>query len=311
MLTNLPGLSIVGLRILGVNHEFSVLEGVREDVLELLLNLKEIIFKSKEEKQESFIGRLKIYGPSIVTASNLKLPTNVKVVNPNQYIATVMEKGFFEMEIKLEWGKGYLLAKNNNIKDSFDFLSVDAIFMPVLKVNYEVEPFFIGHEEIGENLIFNLWTNGSISPQEAIFKASIFIANWFNQFCQEKIFINLKIKKELKEQKQTEISWIKLIKELDKIIKLKKKKELKKDKIIKLKKRKKVKKDKIIKKKISIDELKLSTRLYNLLKKVHIQFIEELLNFSTKDLLKMKGIGPKSIQEIVKVFQEKFKIYFK
>jgi DNA-directed RNA polymerase subunit alpha len=289
ILTNLWGLSIVGVRILGTNHEFSAIQGIREDVLEILLNLKEIIFKyqkdprdkeeNNEEKTQSFIGRFKIYGPSIVTASNLQLPPNLKLINPNQYIATVMEGGFFEMEVKLEWGKGYSLANNTGIKNSFDFISVDAIFMPVFRVNYEVEPFFLGHQELGEQLILNIWTNGSISPHQAILEASTSISNWFNEFIKQEIFLSLEKKRDLKNIEP----------------------------LSKNQKHKKIQK----RKKISIDKLNLSTRPYNCLKKANIKFIDDLLTYSRKDLSKIKGVGRKSLQEMIDIFKHKFNVSLK
>jgi DNA-directed RNA polymerase subunit alpha len=253
LLTNLPGISIVGVRIAGVNHEFSTIPGVREDVLEILLNLKEVILKS-HHKGETF-GRLKIQGPAIVTASFIDLPSNVEIINPNQYIATISENSLLEMEIKLDWGKGYTLAENQPVEGPIDFLRIDAIFMPVRRVVYHIEK--LGNQE---QLILDIWTNGSITPSDAVSIASKTIINWF-----------------------------KTIENLDQTT---------------------TKKDTIINqrdlKTIPIEELNLSARAYNGLKRAQINLIGELLNYSLNDLREIKNFGQKSVQEVIEALETRY-----
>jgi len=257
LLTNLPGISTVGVRIAGVNHEFSTIPGVREDVLEILLNLKEVIFKSQDQEKTGTFGRLKVQGPAIVTASAIDLPFNIEIVNPNQYIATISDNSILEMEIKLDWGKGYILAENQPIEGPLplDFLRIDAIFMPVRRVVYHIEK--LGNEE---QLILDIWTNGSITPSDAVSVGSKTIINWF-----------------------------KTIENLDKIPS--KKEDNTKQRDLKT---------------IPIEELNLSARAYNGLKRVQINLIGELLNFSLNDLREIKNFGQKSVQEVIEALETRY-----
>jgi DNA-directed RNA polymerase subunit alpha len=253
LLTDLPGISIVGVRIAGVNHEFSTIPGVREDVLEILLNLKEVIFKSQQ--QVGTFGRVKIQGPAIITANCIDLPSTVEIVNPNQYLATISDNSILEMEIKLDWGKGYTLAENQSVEGPLDFLRIDAIFMPVRKVVYHIEKL-----EDQEQLILDIWTNGSITPSDAVSVASKTIINWF-----------------------------KTIENLDKTTS-------KKDNNIKQRDLKT----------IPIEELNLSARAYNGLKRAQINLIGELLNYSLNDLREIKNFGQKSVQEVIEALETRY-----
>jgi DNA-directed RNA polymerase subunit alpha len=253
LLTNLPGISIVGVRIAGINHEFSTIPGVREDVLEILLNLKEVIYKSQSEG-ETF-GRLKIQGPAIITASCIEFPSTIEVVNPNHYIATISDNSIVEMEIKLDWGKGYTLAESQSLEGPLDFLKVDAIFMPVRKVVYHTEK--LGNQE---QLILDIWTNGSITPSDAIAIASKTIINWFKIL---ESLDNMTSKKET-DTKQRDL------------------------------------------KIIPLEELNLSARAYNGLKRAQINLIGELLNYSLKDLREIKNFGQKSVQEVLEALETRY-----
>jgi DNA-directed RNA polymerase subunit alpha len=254
LLTNLPGISIVGVRIAGVNHEFSTIPGVREDVLEILLNLKEVIFKSLHQG-ETF-GRLRVQGPAIITASCIDLPSTLEIVNPNQYLATISDNSVLEMEIKLDWGKGYTLAENLVVEDPRDFLRIDAIFMPVRRVVYHIEK--LGNQE---QLVLDIWTNGSITPSDAVSVASKTIINWF-----------------------------KTIENLDKTPS-KKDNNINKQRDLKI---------------IPIEELNLSARAYNGLKRAQINLIGELLNYSLNDLREIKNFGQKSVQEVIKALETRY-----
>jgi DNA-directed RNA polymerase subunit alpha len=253
LLTNLPGISIVGVRIAGVNHEFSTIPGVREDVLEILLNLKEVIFKS--QIQEETFGRLKVQGPAIITASCIDFPSTIEIINPNQYIATISDNSIVEMEMKLDSGKGYTLAENLHVEEPRDFLKIDAIFMPVRKVIYHIEK--LGNQE---QLILDIWTNGSITPSDAISIASKTIINWF-----------------------------KTIETLDKTTSKKETNITQRDL-----------------KTIPLEELNLSARAYNGLKRAQINLIGELLNYSLKDLKEIKNFGQKSVQEVIEALEKRY-----
>ncbi len=258
LLTNLPGISIVGVRIAGINHEFSTISGVREDVLEILLNLKDIIFKS-EHHEVNFV-RLKVKGPAIVTASCIELPSNVQIINPNQYIASISDNSILEMEIKLDWGKGYTLAENQPVEASIDFFRLDAIFMPVKRVVYHIETSFSETLGTQEQLILDIWTNGSITPSDAVSLASKNIINWFKTI--ENIDIDTSIKDSTTTKQDIKI--------------------------------------------IPIEELNLSARAYNGLKRAQINLIGELLNYSLNDLKEIKNFGQKSVQEVIEALETRY-----
>ncbi len=138
LISNLEGAAVTALRIAGVNHEFATVEGVREDVMELMLNMKEIILKSYTNQTQ--IGRLVATGPATVVAAQFDLPSEIEIVDRNQYVATLAEGAKLEMEFRVEKGKGYrAIDRSKDEATSLDFLQIDSIFMPVTKVNYSVE----------------------------------------------------------------------------------------------------------------------------------------------------------------------------
>nr|ASQ40390.1 RNA polymerase alpha subunit [Cyanoptyche gloeocystis] len=191
LLAELFGYAITSVRIAGINHEFSTIPGVREDVLELLLNLKNIVFKTFTTQAQ--IGRLFFEGPGVVTASNFELPPEVELVDPRQYLATVCENAVLELEFKIEKGKGYKKLEKQKIDNmSIDFLPVEAIFMPVRKVNYFVEEISINDSQTKDCLILEIWTNGSLSPKEAISQAAEILINIYNPLCGSELHSEIK-----------------------------------------------------------------------------------------------------------------------
>lgn len=178
ILSDLQGTAIVAVRIAGINHEFSTITGVKEDVLEILLNLKEVILKSYSKEPQ--IGRVRIQGPAVVTTGLFELPQEIKLVDPKQYIATICNNTIFEMEFRIEQGQGYRLMNKGIDSKSIDFLQIDAIFMPTKKINYFIEEKQINTETIQEKLFFEIWTNGAISPQEALSEGANVLTNLFH-----------------------------------------------------------------------------------------------------------------------------------
>lgn len=177
LLSDLGGTTITGVRIAGVKDEFSTIPGVREDILEILLNLKGIVLKNQSIDKQ--FGHLKIKGPSVVTASSIQLSSDLEVVNPNHYIATISTSNLLEIELQFEYGTGYRLADQTFSKTSQDFLQIDAIFMPVQKVDFKIENVYDNSNFLTERLFIDVWTNGSISPEDAISSASQFIIDFF------------------------------------------------------------------------------------------------------------------------------------
>ena len=207
LLSDLEGAAIVAVRIAGVSHEFSTIPGVREDVLEILLNLKEIIFRT--ESKEPTVGRLTIQGPTIVTTGNFDLPSGVSVIDENQYIATICGNNTLEMEFRIETNKGYQLIERGTNEPSIDFLHVDAVFMPVRKVSYKVEDSRQKSELLQEELKMEIWTNGSITPHEAISEGASILTELFSPLKE----IDFKSKDNEEKSSDTKVNQI-LIEEL-------------------------------------------------------------------------------------------------
>jgi len=177
LLGDLGGVAISAVRIAGVTHEFSTIPGVREDILEILLNLKGIVFKS--QIQDIQFGRLKIQGPTVITANCIQLPSNIEIVNPNHYIATISTSNILEIEFKFEYGTGYRLASQTFLDEMDNYLQLDTIFMPVQKVDFKIENVYDTFNNISERLFLDIWTNGSISPNEALESAAQLIIDLF------------------------------------------------------------------------------------------------------------------------------------
>lgn len=191
LLSDISGTAITGARINNLKHEFSAVQGVREDVLEILLNLKEIVFKSsfvfvrQKRKTKAF---LHAKGPTVVTAGMFKLPKNfVKILNPNKYICTLVTSGEFYLEVDLEQGTGYRLTEETNrknIEQKFrpgrpNTLLMDATFAPIKSVNYKIKLIHDTHGNIKESLFLEILTNGSITPKRSLQEAIKILLNLF------------------------------------------------------------------------------------------------------------------------------------
>lgn len=268
LLGDLKGTAITGVRIAGVKDEFSLISGVREDILEILLNLKGIVLKSEIDNRQ--FGRLRVHGPAVITASSIELPPEIEIINPNHYIATISSSHIVEIEFKIESGTKYRLA-NELFSDKFeDFIETDAIFMPVQKVDFKVENVYDNSNIIKERLILDIWTNGSISPEQAIFSGSGLIINLFKSINDHKI---TKEKEDLIEKNK--------IKPVDPYTH------------------------------IAIEELQLSVRPYNCLKRAQINTIGDLLDYSPEKLLELKNFGRKSADEVFATLKNKLGIVLK
>ena len=162
LLSNLPGLAITGVRITGINHEFSTIPNVKEDVVDILLNIKQIILKGSAP--EPTLVRLCTNTPGIITAGDLELPDNISLVDPRQYIASFAGNSTLEMEFLIACGQNYVPSGKFDSILPAGFLAVDAVFMPVTKVNFFVETSKKNSTSELESLILEVWTNGSITP---------------------------------------------------------------------------------------------------------------------------------------------------
>ncbi len=261
LLSNLEGAAITAVRIAGVSHEFATVPGVREDVLDILLNMKKVVLKTYSSQPQ--IGRLFIQGPATVTAEQFELPSDVELVDPDQYIATLSPGSVLEMEFRVEKGKGYRgVDKTRDETAGLDFLQIDSIFMPVRKVNYSVEDARIGEAVEKDRLVMEVWTNGSLTPQEALSQAANILVDLFNPL--------------------REITFEPTEKDDDE--------------------------DNDPTNQIPIEELQLSVRAYNCLKRAQINSVADLLDYTQEDLLEIKNFGQKSAEEVVEALQQRLGI---
>ena len=268
LLGDLGGVAISAVRIAGVTHEFSTIPGVREDILEILLNLKGIVFKS--QTQNTQFGRLKIQGPSVITADLIELPSNLEIINPNHYIATISTANILEIEFKFEYGTGYRLAAQTFSHEADNYLQLDTIFMPVQKVDFQIENVYDRTNNISERLLLDIWTNGSISPNEALESAAQIIIDLFTLLINNK---NMNDASQL-ESKSESISIEPYTN-------------------------------------IAIEELQLSVRAYNCLKKAQINTVGDLLQYSPEKLQELKNFGRKSADEVFSTLKNKLGIILK
>ncbi len=261
LLANLEGAAATAVRIAGVSHEFATISGVREDVLEILLNMKEVVFQSFAAGPQ--IGRLVATGPDTVTAGQFDLPSEVQVVDKNQYVATLAEGARLEMEFRIERGKGYQsVDRSRDETTALDFMQIDAVFMPVSKVNYVVEDALVDGSMSKDRLILDIWTNGSIKPEEALSQAAGIVVELFNPLKD----LTLEAIQEDQQEDEDPTS------------------------------------------QIPIEELQLSVRAYNCLKRAQINTVADLLDYSQEDLLEIKNFGQKSAEEVIEALQQRLGI---
>jgi len=268
LLGDLGGTAISAVRIVGIRHEFATIPGVREDILEILLNLKGIVIKSNTTDVK--FGRLKVQGPLVVTADLISLPAGLEVVNSTHYIATISTSINLEIEFKIEYGTGYKLASQMFTDEDRNFLQIDSIFMPVQKVNFKIENVYDNENSMTERLFIELWTNGSIKPIDALRNACQIIINLFTSLIETKN--NL----EIIEPKITNGSF-----SIEPYAN------------------------------IAIEELQLSVRAYNCLKKAKINTVGDLLQYSPEQLQELKNFGRKSADEVFSTLKNKLNIILK
>jgi DNA-directed RNA polymerase subunit alpha len=265
LLGDLGGIAITAVRIAGISHEFSTIPGVREDILEILLNLKGVVLRTKDQSTQ--FGRLKIQGPSVVTADLIQLPSNIELVNPNHYIMTISTSNVIEIEFQLEYGTGYKLATQTLLEEDENYLQLDAIFMPVQKVDFKIENIYDTANNITERLFLDIWTNGSILPDEALKSAAQITIDLFTLLVENKETNEIHTFKSKSESIGIEPYT-----------------------------------------NIAIEELQLSVRAYNCLKKAQINTVGDLLQYSPEKLQELKNFGRKSAEEVFSTLKNKLGI---
>lgn len=257
LLSSLPGAAITAVKIEGVRHEFTAIPGVVEDVTDIILNLKGVILKSHTDEPQ--IIRIDVSGEGEVTAGDFVCSGDVEVLNPDHHIATLDSDGKLQMEATVERGRGYLSSEDVREKKEhvIGLIPVDAAFTPIRRVNFSVEDTRVGQVTDFDRLILEVFTNGSISPDESISLSAKILQEHLS------LFINL----------THDVSDVEIMIE---------KEEEQKDKILET----------------TIEELELSVRSSNCLKRAGINTVEELTEKSEEDLMKVRNLGRKSLQEI-------------
>ena len=283
LLSSLSGSAVTAVNISGVNHEFSTIPGIAEDVVEIVLNLKKVRFKIHTDEPVKLI--LKVNREGEVKASEIKVTSDVEVVNKDAYIATINDKNSkLEMEIRVEKGIGYMpIEQQNKEKLEIGNIAIDSIFTPVKKVNFKVENMRVGKLTNYDRLILEIETSGEMTPEEAFKKAARLLVDHFNLFRE---VIEENTEDEKKDEKE---------KEKEKIIK---KEELAKEKKIESEENEKEKREDVLK--TQVEDLGLSSRILAILNDNKIKSISKLVKKSEEDLKVLPGMGDKGIKEIKK-----------
>lgn len=256
LLSSLPGAAVTSVKIEGVLHEFSTVPGVVDDVTDIILNLKSLALKM--DTDETQIVRIEAEGEGEVKASDIKINSDVEILNPDLHIATLDSNGKLFMELIVERGRGYVSAEKNKKEDDvIGVIPVDAIFSPVKKVNFKVEDTRVGQRTDFDKLNLEVWTDGSISPDEAISLSAKVLSDHL------RLFIGL----------TDNMGDVEIMVE---------KEEEEKDKILDM----------------TIEELDLSVRSYNCLKRAGINTVFELTQKSEEDMMKVRNLGRKSLEEV-------------
>jgi len=260
LLSSMWGAAATAIRIEGITHEFDTIPGVKEDVIEIILNIKELVVKIFAEEPQ--ILKLKAKGKKTLTAADITPNINVEILNPDLKIATLNSNAKLDMEIVIEKGMGYLLAEKNKKSDqSVDTIFVDSFFSPITKVRYDVETASLSKFSNYDKLTLEIFTNKSILPDEALSKSANILIKYlkvFTKFSPEDVELEGElISKEEKEKSE---------------------------------------KEKILNK--TIEELDFSVRSYNCLKKSNVNTLRDLVNYSPMEVIKIKNLGKKSLDEI-------------
>lgn len=258
LLSSLPGYAITSVKIDGVLHEFSTIDGVKEDVTEIVLNLKGVILKIHGDGPKTIY--IDASGKCQVTAGDIKADSDVEILNPDHLIATLEEGGALKMELTCDKGRGYVSAERNKqlMQPVIGVIAIDSIYTPVLKVNYTVENTRVGQITDYDKLSLEAWTDGTISAQEAVSLGAKILTDHLD------LFVDLS-----DEARETETMIVKSDDSKGKILEM------------------------------TIEELDLSVRSFNCLKRAGINTVEDLINRSEEDMMRVRNLGRKSLDEVV------------
>ena len=256
LLSSLPGVAVTSIKVDGVLHEFSTIPGVKEDVTELILTLKELSMKMDSDGARTL--KIEHTGEGVITAGDIICPPDVEILNKDLHIATLSEDAKLYMEINVDKGRGYVSAENNKSDDMpIGVIPVDSIYTPVHKVSYFTENTRVGTRTDFERLVLEVWTDGSIGAQEGVSLGAKILVEHLNLF-------------------------IDLTDHLGEVELMVEKEEDKKEKALEM----------------TIEELELSVRSFNCLKRAAINTVEELTHKSEEDMMKVRNLGKKSLDEV-------------
>lgn len=266
LLSSLQGAAITAIRIDGVLHEFSTIPGVRDDVTNIILNLKSLCLKMYTDEPKTI--RLDVDGAKEVTAADITVDSDIEILNPELHIATLNDDGSLHMEMTVERGRGYVPAdKNKRVDHVIGVIPIDSIFSPILRVNYSVADTRVGNVTDYDKLTLEVWTDGSIRPEEALSKAAGIL------IMHLKLFQNMAGMAE-EEESETETFLEPQENDTAKVLEL------------------------------TIEDLDLSVRSYNCLKRANINTVADLTEKTEEEMIKVRNLGRKSLEEVKKKLQE-------
>ncbi|NLK75353.1 MAG: DNA-directed RNA polymerase subunit alpha [Clostridiales bacterium] len=266
MLSSLPGSAVSQIKIDGVVHEFSVIPGVKEDVTEIIMNIKSLAIKNTSDINEPKTAYIEAEGEVVVTAGDIQVDPDIEILNPDQVIATLCggPDSKLYMELTITNGRGYISAdKNKNDELSIGVIPIDSIYTPVERVNLSIENTRVGQITDYDKLTLDVFTNGTLAPDEALSLAAKVLSEHLKSFI------------DLSENARTAEIMVE-------------KEDNEKEKVLEM----------------SIDELELSVRSYNCLKRAGINTVEELTNKTAEDMMKVRNLGRKSLEEVLTKLKE-------
>ena len=256
LLSSLPGTAVTSIRIAGVQHEFSTIPGVKEDVTEIVLNIKRIIARLHSDEPKTVY--IEAAGECEVTAGDIKADSEVEVLNPELHIATLGPDASLSIELTVDHGRGYVPAdKNKGLQQVIGTIPVDSIYTPVLKVNYAVENTRVGNQTDFDKLTLEVWTDKTISPRDAVSLGAKILVDHFTLFTDLSDSIG---------SRSTVVEKV----------------ETQRDKVLEM----------------TIEELDLSVRSFNCLKRANINTVEDLISKTEDEMIKVRNLGRKSLEEV-------------
>ena len=257
LLSSLPGTAVTTVKIAGIQHEFSTIPGVKEDVTEIILNIKGIVARLHSERTKTVY--IETSGEGVVTAGDIKADAEVEILNPDLHIATLSGDGVLSMELTIDHGRGYMPAERNKLQQPIiGVIPIDSIYTPVSKVNYTVENTRVGNVTDFDKLTIEVWTNSTITARDAISLGAKILCDHFTLFTDLSETIGAK---------STVVE----------------KAETQRDKVLEM----------------TIEELDLSVRSFNCLKRANINTVEDLISKTEEEMIKVRNLGRKSLEEVI------------